>query len=1424
MKKLEIGQIHFIQVCLFVILVVLTVIAILPIQKKIDQQLAMLKSEFMASLEDITNRGITYESLSPSIFRFLEVRELSIFDKAAPENKILSIRRLKIYYRLRALLSGMFNEAVKEISVENSSIHIDMERDEDILTLIQDIIQAGDGSNGGVKAPDIRFSGKNLSISIAFPEGEVHLEKLYFSFSPSSNQLTGRGRLSFSASDSLFGFTSAQTRFSLKGSFTEDFLHATLNLKLHTFDSNMFRLKKQSFAITLAEGSWSVTKIQDKSPIDLKLVYEVDTGTLDLSFNSENFNPSDLVIPGSDLSMIRPWLSSQISGRANLFYTFDSGALVYSTDLNLLLDNRFLPAPLKVRALLAGDNRWMNIQDLKIRSPLGNLKFAGDLNMQSFIPSGRLHIWDIPYRPDALLSGSMIIRRDGNRALVSVADFSAGGTDLNEISMIIEKGRDALDFSFSGMLFDSPGENLIEGDGFLQLKPDLFLQASVAAKNIPVADAVEIFTGESRVPGLKLSGEAFISTDFERVSFASPRIEITSTENRENQLTLAFSGTRDGITVKDLSLFWNGFTAEGDFSSEFGEKGSLAFSTDFMVQEIPYNIQGMYYPGTGILLSGLYNFRGEMSFDGEGGVRGRLFAEDMPIPFREMQANLDITASYKNASSWEVSFRDTGVKGLPIGQRLHTLVLTGNFTPDGGTIQKIHLANELTELIGNGQIRTLISSRHRDISGWIQLESTSSDEAYSVIMDINGSQLDGRIEIIDSPLKRFGELPLSGLVSSSVIIEGSLSSPLITADFDLPSGRLIQDPINLSGTAIYQDGVLNLSNIHGKYLSSTLTATSLSTDFRKGELLLSGLFSGRFDEKKLAANFSARGEFIPEIFESGGIPDFNGVFDLNKIYVDNSPVDPWNMTFKGKEGKLSFHGGPQESIIGSLNEKGSFTVTLKDPLPLSCEIEGRLEGTNIEAAVNDIDLDFMVLDTLIKIPFFRIKEGHGTGNLRITGQINDPDIWGIVKATDVYAETDISPDRLGPFRTDLQFQGKRFFMEDVDIPIDQGMVRGDIYFTLDHWVPKDVDIALHVYGHQGLYIEYIFADVEVYGWVKGDFTIKADQFSTILGGDLIAHDTSIAIGRQAEVMVKPDKNLPDLMVDLNIASAQNVEFVWPSRTLPILRSFADTGQEVSIIYDGSSYTFSLTGDISIRGGQIYYFKRNFYIREGLISFNEDQTKFDPVLTARAEIREISTSGEDIKISLIVDGDPFSRFSPRFVSSPPMSGSEIVSLLGASILSQEGDLSLGSAIMLTSDIVGQFGVIQTFEERIKDLLHLDLFSIRTQMLSNVLLEKVLEPERGEGVENSSIGRYLDNTTLFLGKYFGEDLFLEALIQISTENRLPGSGLGEGLLVDSEVSLEWKTPLFLLELSVLPDFTDLFSSITNTSLGFSWEFSY
>ena len=89
---------------------------------------------------------------------------------------------------------------------------------------------------------------------------------------------------------------------------------------------------------------------------------------------------------------------------------------------------------------------------------------------------------------------------------------------------------------------------------------------------------------------------------------------------------------------------------------------------------------------------------------------------------------------------------------------------------------------------------------------------------------------------------------------------------------------------------------------------------------------------------------------------------------------------------------------------------------------------------------------------------------------------------------------------------------------------------------------------------------------------------------------------------------------------------------------------------------------------------------------------------------------------------------------------------------------------------------------------------------------------------------SLGKYLDNTTLFVGKYLGTDLFLELLVQLRATDPVatPTRSLA-GIAVDSELSLEWETPFFLLEWSFFPrDPSSLF--ITDNTISFAWEYSY
>ena len=224
-------------------------------------------------------------------------------------------------------------------------------------------------------------------------------------------------------------------------------------------------------------------------------------------------------------------------------------------------------------------------------------------------------------------------------------------------------------------------------------------------------------------------------------------------------------------------------------------------------------------------------------------------------------------------------------------------------------------------------------------------------------------------------------------------------------------------------------------------------------------------------------------------------------------------------------------------------------------------------------------------------------------------------------------------------------------------------------------------------------------------------------------------------------------------------------------------------------------------------------------------FAEDQSDFDPLLTLEAEIRETGPDGP-VRIYLVAAERPLSEFTPTWRSEPPLPEAEIIAMLGGNVfITQDGDpINLSQAVLLTSDLIGQFSLIRGFETTIRDALQLDLFSIRTQLFQNLISGFLAQPEYPLDSDVPSLGKYLDNTTLFLGKYLGTDLFLELLVQLRATDPVsaPTRSLA-GIAVDSELSLEWQTPFFLLEWSFFPrDPSSLF--LRDNTISFAWEYSY
>ncbi len=137
----------------------------------------------------------------------------------------------------------------------------------------------------------------------------------------------------------------------------------------------------------------------------------------------------------------------------------------------------------------------------------------------------------------------------------------------------------------------------------------------------------------------------------------------------------------------------------------------------------------------------------------------------------------------------------------------------------------------------------------------------------------------------------------------------------------------------------------------------------------------------------------------------------------------------------------------------------------------------------------------------------------------------------------------------------------------------------------------------------------------------------------------------------------------DTVLDLTIVTDTKSRLFIPAKSNPIVRGLAVQTEPLRLQIDSRYGTSSFTGAFSMKGGEILYLNRTFYVREASAVLNETIDSFDPVLNAKAEIRERDTSGDPVRIMLTVAEQPMSRLDPDFSSIPSKNRQEIMTLLG-----------------------------------------------------------------------------------------------------------------------------------------------------------------
>lgn len=347
-----------------------------------------------------------------------------------------------------------------------------------------------------------------------------------------------------------------------------------------------------------------------------------------------------------------------------------------------------------------------------------------------------------------------------------------------------------------------------------------------------------------------------------------------------------------------------------------------------------------------------------------------------------------------------------------------------------------------------------------------------------------------------------------------------------------------------------------------------------------------------------------------------------------------------------------------------------------------------------------------------------------------------------------------------------------------------------------------------VYLDDGRYINFRLpmteANIDIVGMVSGHYHIDNITGVVASSGSLRLKDTVLSIGL---------RELPSWFVPLNVELSNdfdlelvsNNKIIVPLSSQPILTAVAANNTKLKFYNDKNGMV--LGGDLNIRSGELYYIQKYFYITGGNIHFEENAKSLDPVVNLTARLRDFDSDGKQVDIYLTLQDAKLDNINPSFSSSPAKPLNEIMQILGQAILptatynSQSSLTKVASLVTASFDVLSRVGLIKSngtgLDKTIKESLGLDVFSLHSNIVSNIITDTIVISGLSSASNDlSPMARYMDGTSIYIGKYIRPDIYLQALLHLSAEynkNESKHTFLSDDLVLDSEFSVEWNNPL-------------------------------
>lgn len=1455
-----------IEILIFIILVIITTLLLQPLQEIMKTRMTELQEGLISQLEVVLGRQIRYDTLGPSLFGTLDMRNIRIYDDES--QPVMTIARVRISYSLMALIRTGVPQSIRLVQLDRPLIAVDMQRDADLLRLFSGASTGGAASFSlaEVLNEHTKLRIRNGFCGITSASEQYTLDELRLDASLEQGMLRFQGQWNMAATTAslLPEPLTASTACRISGSYIEDLQEGSANLYLNSVSGSLgskdqrFQIRPITVTLTLEDQWLALKKVADKAPFDFSADYDFRSGKLSGSLRCDQFTPQELLRLEGPWKEYKQWLNLSTSGNASVVLDTETKEIRYDLALTGQIPQDLLPMGKSSFVIQgSGTENGITLKTLALRFPQGDLRYQGTFGFTPFALQGLISIANLSLTGTDPISGDIRVVTHDRELRFQGTGLTFGAVPLAALQGSVLLQEEGLVFSASLSCFEdgdtqavgilAPETNTrasgqVAMEGFLDYEPH-YGELHLVVDSFALPDILDMIQPFQTLPGfpsiiptmvsvspsqlidpIRVSTEVFMATDFTRFSYHAPRFTVTYQE-QETIFTGIISGTDQYIacTEGQLNLTKEPISVSGQVNVKHLQ--DISFSLNAAYQDRPYHLEGVILDRHSISIHGSYGLRAYITMTDFGGYSGYIEAENIPIPYKEQFARLSLksTLHYDTLDFWyfdleqlelaEVSIPHTPQIALRISGRVDQ---TGAWLPellfDDGALK--------------GNLSLAWNKHFSEISGAVRMGTDTGEERYDLEAHFKDKQLQLHLSGLNMQISRFVDNPYDAVASGELQVTwDSMDSFSGEVQLSSLSAAIADTVLEMQGSGTITNETLRFQTMHVQYgnieLKMPLLQVNLPEHRVEGAAQIQMLVPG----SDLEIAFTVGMDFKP-INSWFHLPEaanaFKGVLHVEQARFNTLNAEvPFDLAFSRTNSLMSLSGGPHDMIRVQISDAGDFYAGLSNPSPIRGTVVGTIGTKTIDVQAPDMYVDLAALGALIPADIqdiISLTGGFVTASIKVSGSLVDPDFFGTAQGYSVQLKIpQYVPQEIRPVPVTVVLNGNELSFGPISAAVGsgQGTVAG--WFQFDRWIPNTFTLNINVSAENPIPFAYDSMGIVAQGRTYGTLNLSMQDFVFSIQGDLAALNTDITLNTE-KLTAGPGGGevstplISSIVTDITLRAGRKVEFIWPTKEFPILQAYADQGSSLHIESDSATSHYSFTGDVNLRSGEIFYFERSFYLREGLLSFNENELQFDPTISARAEVRD-QTDGGPVTISMIIDNAPLQSFTARFESTPPLSQVEIFSMLGQAMAgapTEEGTDKVQYAFLAsTADILAQTQVLRHFQRRIRDFLSLDMFSFRTQLLQNIVSQTIRPQDGTDTNNNRGIGNSFDNTAVFLGKYIGPDVFLQVITSLrydeyrrDLEGFTPnGLSIG-GYTIEPDIGMELRGPLFDIRVNVVP----------------------